>query len=132
MSEPRCERCGRGSALYVCRGCGGRVCGYCLDPTSWLCTNCTSKKEDLPSTQPPILLKTLILIGLIILIVGVALLTISTITQAGSISSVGVVIVGPIPILIGSGPDIMILAPIAVILTVIAITLFLLFQKSPR
>jgi uncharacterized protein (TIGR00304 family) len=47
----------------------------------------------------------------------------------GSVSGGGIILIGPIPIVFGAGPDFLTLLPIAVAITIMAVVLFLLFSR---
>jgi len=70
-------------------------------------------------------LPVLFMIGSLIILVGVALIFISALSGSGSVSGGGVILIGPIPIVFGAGPDFFILLPIAVALTILALAFFL-------
>ncbi|MEM1537359.1 MAG: DUF131 domain-containing protein [Candidatus Nezhaarchaeales archaeon] len=107
-----CEVCDKGFARFVCSGCGRKVCINCFDEAGWLCVKCVERKEvirpvqglkapGLPSIKPLILF----ISAFIIILIGMLLLAASSlIVGTGTFSGGGVIFIGPIPIVIGTGP----------------------------
>ncbi len=73
-----------------------------------------------------------LLLGLTLVFVGVAVLVVASLVLGGSGSVGGVILIGPIPIVFGAGPDAGWLLAISIILTVVSIVLFLLMNKRAR
>ena len=73
-----------------------------------------------------------LLLGIALVFVGIAVLVVASIVLGGSGSVGGIILIGPIPIVFGSGPDAGWLIAISVILTVASITLFLIMNKRSR
>jgi len=64
-----------------------------------------------------------VLIGLIVMVVAAA--------ESGSVSSGGIIFIGPIPIVFGSGPGSQWLVLFVIILAVLTITMFLILSRRP-
>jgi uncharacterized membrane protein len=73
-----------------------------------------------------------LLLGIVLVFVGIAVLVIASIVLGGSGSVGGIILIGPIPIVFGSGPDAGWLIAISVILTVVSVALFLIMNKRSR
>ena len=73
-----------------------------------------------------------LLLGIALVFVGIAVLVVATLVLGGSGSVGGIILIGPIPIVFGSGPDAGWLIAISVILTVASIALFLIMNKRSR
>ena len=73
-----------------------------------------------------------LLLGIALVFVGIAVLVIASIVLGGSASVGGIILIGPIPIFFGSGPDAGWLIIISLILTVASIALFLIMNKRSR
>ena len=73
-----------------------------------------------------------LLLGIVLVVVGIAVLVIATLVLGGSGSVGGIILIGPIPIVFGSGPDAGWLIAISVILTVVSVALFLIMNNRYR
>ncbi len=73
-----------------------------------------------------------LLLGIVLVFVGIAVLVVASIVLGGSGSVGGIILIGPIPIVFGSGPDAAWLIVISLILTVASIVLFLIMNKRFR
>jgi len=71
----------------------------------------------------------LFMIGFIIIFIGVILLFISVLSKGleGEVSAVGIVMIGPIPIIWGGGPHYLELTVIGLIVLVIILAILLMF-----
>jgi uncharacterized membrane protein len=76
-------------------------------------------------------LLTLLLAGISLVFVGIAIIVVASIVL-GSGSVGGVILIGPIPIIFGTGPDALWLILISVILSIISIVLFLVLNRRNR
>jgi uncharacterized membrane protein len=74
----------------------------------------------------------LILLGITLVFVGIAVIIIASIVLGGSGSVGGIILIGPIPIVFGAGPEAVWLIVISVILSVISIVLFLIMNRRVR
>jgi uncharacterized membrane protein len=73
----------------------------------------------------------LLLAGISLVFVGIAVIVVSSIVL-GSGSVGGVILIGPIPIVFGAGPDALWLILVSVVLSVISIVLFLVLNRRAR
>jgi len=73
-----------------------------------------------------------LLLGIALVFVGIAVLVIAPLVLGGSGSVGGIILIGPIPIVFGSGPDAGWLIAISLILTVASITLFFIMNNRSR
>ncbi len=73
-----------------------------------------------------------LLLGITLVFVGLAVLIIASEVLGRSGSVGGVILIGPIPIVFGAGPDAGLLIVISIILTVISIILFLVMNRRNR
>jgi uncharacterized membrane protein len=73
-----------------------------------------------------------LLLGITLVFVGIAVLIVASFVFGGSASVGGVILIGPIPIVFGAGPDTGWLLAISVILTVVSLILFLVMNKRAR
>jgi uncharacterized membrane protein len=73
-----------------------------------------------------------LLLGIVLVFVGIAVLVVASIVLGESGSVGGIILIGPIPIVFGSGPDAAWLIVISLILSVASIILFLIMNKRFR
>ena len=73
-----------------------------------------------------------LLLGIILVFVGIAVLVVASLVFGGSGSVGGVILIGPIPIVFGAGPDAGLLIAISIILTVISIIFFLVMNRRAK
>ena len=73
-----------------------------------------------------------LLFGITLVFVGIAVLVVTSLILGGSESVGGVILIGPIPIVFGSGPSAGWLITISAILTVVSIIFFLVFTRRKR
>jgi uncharacterized membrane protein len=72
----------------------------------------------------------LFIMGIFIIVLGVAvLITAAMLSGSSSASFGGFIFIGPIPIIIGAGPEAPWLTAMAVILTIIGIVVFLIMRR---
>jgi len=87
------------------------------------CTNNGSNKP-----QRPLML---LFLGFFIALLGIVILTITALLTSGSSTSFGIVIfIGPIPIVVGAGPEAQWLILFAIILAVLSIIMFIAMRKQ--
>ena len=79
----------------------------------------------------PSRLWSLVLLGVALVFAGVAVLVIVSVVLGGS-SVGGVILIGPIPIVFGAGPNSGWLIGVVIILTVVSIVLFLVMNRHSR
>ena len=73
-----------------------------------------------------------LLLGIALVFVGIAVLVVASVVLGGSGSVGGVILIGPIPIVFGAGPDAGWLIVVSVILTVVSVVLFLIMNRRQR
>lgn len=71
-------------------------------------------------------------LGVALVFVGIAVIVVASVFFSGSGRVGGVILIGPIPIVFGTGPDAGWLIAIGIILTAISIILFLVVNKRQR
>ncbi|MEM1515159.1 MAG: hypothetical protein QXH24_03820 [Candidatus Bathyarchaeia archaeon] len=130
----RCETCGSETPRYICQECGKAICESCIEPNTWLCINCyrRGKEERLSpldvENRIPITIK-IFFIGFIMTFIGTIILA-STVLFYGAKDSFGLIFfLGPIPIILGVGENLIPLLIVATILTALCITIFIIFMK---
>jgi uncharacterized membrane protein len=74
----------------------------------------------------------LLVLGFVLIFIGIVILVVTTMLSGGSGSVGGVVFIGPIPIVFGSGPDSTWLIIISVILAIATFGLFLVYTRRSR
>ena len=72
-----------------------------------------------------------LLLGIALVLVGIAVLVVASLFLGGG-SVGGVILIGPIPIVLGAGPDAGLLIAISIILTLISIILFLIMNRRVK
>lgn len=73
-----------------------------------------------------------LLLGMILIFVGITVLAVASLMLGGSGSVGGVILIGPIPIIFGSGPDAAWLIMLGVIASVISIVAFIVLNRKIR
>jgi uncharacterized membrane protein len=73
-----------------------------------------------------------IVLGISLVFVGVAVIIAVSALSGGSGSVGGVILIGPIPIVFGAGPDAAWLIVLSVVLTIISIVLFLIMNRRVK
>jgi uncharacterized membrane protein len=73
-----------------------------------------------------------LLLGITFVFVGIAVLALVSVVLGGSGSVGGVILIGPIPIVFGSGPEAGLLIAISIILTVVSVASFLIMNRRTR
>jgi uncharacterized membrane protein len=71
-------------------------------------------------------------LGITLVFAGIAVLVVASVVLGGSGSVGGVILIGPIPIVFGAGPDAGWLIAISIILTVVSLILFLVMNRRAR
>ena len=128
-----CEICSTQEARYVCRRCGKRVCARDFLPERWLCSSCepTASTEALASRSAfPSGLSWIIFASFAMVLLGMILMILASITQGGGVASGGaVILIGPIPIILGGGPESGWLILLGTIITAVTLVAFLLTRR---
>jgi uncharacterized membrane protein len=91
--------------------------------------NETQQETNQQTTKPTATI--LLTAGAIIFVTGLILIITATV-QNSSFSGNGIIIIGPIPITLGSGPNAQWLTLFAVALTALCITATLILQRKPK
>ena len=134
MSAPTCALCGQKLASYICQSCGRAVCSNCFSSPQWSCTSCTGK------TKPPMTplqadsfqfswVSLLFFIAFAAIFVGILLMSLGSLSKLSSVSSGTIILIGPIPIVLGNGPYSLPLIALATGLTVFVIVFFLIMRR---
>jgi uncharacterized membrane protein len=90
----------------------------------------TSKNNDNAMPQKFLML---FIIGFFLTLIGVIILIVATMLYGGSTANVGVLIfIGPIPIVIGVGPQAELMVLCAIILAVLSIIMFLVMRREKQ
>ena len=138
MRAGNCEVCGRRAARYICQECGRGVCQTCLEPHTWLCSDCYNKlRQEVPTLakETSIWLTPfkLFLLGFLLIFVGTIFMIIAAVFLGASVGATIWVLPFP-PIFFGAGPHTypIWLFILAVALTILSITLFLVLRKQRK
>jgi uncharacterized membrane protein len=73
-----------------------------------------------------------LLLGVALVFVGIAVIVVVSVVLGGSGSLGGIILVGPIPIVFGAGPDAGWLIVISIILTAISVISFLILDRRRK
>jgi uncharacterized membrane protein len=88
-------------------------------------------EDDEPDGMPKV--QTLLLGGFFVILVGIIILIVAAVLYGGDSAGVGaIVFIGPIPLVIGTGPNTRWMILFAVILTATTIMMFLIYRKEPK
>ena len=132
----RCEICGNQEARFVCSRCGRRVCLQDFRQGQWVCTTCEpSAQTETPRFRSafPMGLSWIFLASFALLFIGMVVMMIASFTQGhGTTSGGAVILIGPIPIILGSGPESSWLILLAAIITAIMLLASLLARRKMR
>ena len=130
----RCEICGKQEARFVCSRCGRRVCLQDFRQGQWLCTTCEPTAQTEASdfrTAFPMGFSWIFLASFGLVFIGMVVMMIASFTQGrGTTSGGAVILIGPIPILLGNGPESAWLIVLAAIITAIALVASLLARRK--
>jgi uncharacterized membrane protein len=75
----------------------------------------------------------LLLMGFLIVLIGFTLLIVAAVLSGeGSVSFGGFILIGPIPIIFGAGPEAPWLVLFAIMLTVLGVVMFLIMRREVR
>ncbi len=137
MGTRLCELCSKRSARYVCQECSRNVCERCLEPHTWLCTECCERLErEAPRREAKGISPSLpsfmsvFLLGSLLIFAGMVIIMIATVLY-GLPDSLGLIVfIGPIPIVLGAGEYSFWSVILAIILTVLAIAFFIILGKE--
>jgi len=135
MPPPLCAVCGKTPATYICQNCGKPTCSNCIDAASWTCYDCgrkaaTGRGEVGYSQQFQFSLASLLfLVAFAAIFVGTLLIALGSIPNLGTSSAGAVILIGPIPIILGTGPYSFPLIALSVGVTIVAIVFFLVLRR---
>lgn len=71
-------------------------------------------------------------LGVALVFAGIIVIVVASVVLSGSGSVGGVVLIGPVPIVFGAGPDTSWLIGISIILTAVSVVLFLIMSRRQR
>jgi len=135
MPPPLCAVCGTERATYICQNCGRATCSNCIDAASLNCYGCaTSAATRLGEGEYSqrlhfSLASILLMIAFAAIFIGILLVALGSVGNFSSSSTGGVILIGPIPIILGSGPYSIPLIALSVGLTIVALIFFLMFRR---
>jgi uncharacterized membrane protein len=134
VSAPTCELCGQRVASYVCQSCGRAVCDNCFSSPEWSCTACLGRTRATDSESEPMPLQLswlslLFLVAFAAIFVGILLMSLGSLSNLSGASSGAIILLGPIPIVLGNGPYSLPLIVLAAGLTVFAVVFFLVLRR---
>ncbi len=129
-----CEICAIQEARYVCSRCGKRVCARDFLQGRWLCTRCGTvvhAETVEPVSVFPIGLSWIFFASFAMILIGMILMAAASFTRGQGVTSGGaVILIGPIPIILGGGPESGWLILAGVIITVLAIVAFVMARRK--
>ncbi len=131
-----CEICGNREARFVCSRCGRRVCLQDFRQGQWLCTTCEPTAQTEASdfrSAFPMGFSWIFLASLGLVLIGMVVMMVASFTQGhGTTSGGAVILIGPIPIFLGNGPESAWLIVLAAVITAIALVASLLARRKMR
>ena len=71
----------------------------------------------------------LLFLGITLVFVGIFVVFVASVAFGGSGSVGGVILIGPIPIVFGAGPESGLLITVGIVITIISVVLFWVFNK---
>ena len=74
----------------------------------------------------------LLYMGIVLVFIGIAIIVVASVVFGSSGNVSGVILIGPIPIVFGSGSDSGWLIAISVVLTIISLVLFLVINRKAK
>lgn len=74
----------------------------------------------------------LLLLGLALVFIGIAVIIVATVLLDGYGSIGGVILIGPIPIVFGAGPEAGWLIAVGAVITIISLVLFIVLNRRAR
>ncbi len=89
-------------------------------------------EEDSAQTHGADRLQMLFILGFVVIFIGIVILFVAIFSQgfSGSASSGGIILIGPFPIVFGSGPQAPLLILLSSVLTIIAIACFVILKRK--
>jgi uncharacterized membrane protein len=73
-----------------------------------------------------------LLLGIALVFIGIAVIVVVSVVLSGSGSVGGIILIGPIPIVFGAGPDAGWLTVIGIILTAVSVISFLILNRRQK
>lgn len=129
MEAKVCQRCRTlASITYACRHCKRKVCDACFKPEVRACSECYRHLENgRPLQTVPM---KLFLLGFVLIFLGMIFLIASSVLSGDVQITTGIVIfIGPIPIMLGTGPYSIFAILLAAILTVLGVVFLFILRK---
>ncbi len=74
----------------------------------------------------------ILLLGVTLLFAGIAVIVLASVFLSGSGSAGGIILIGPIPIVFGAGPDSVWLITISVIIAILSVVLFIFMSRRVK
>ena len=137
VSRPLCTICGMRPATHVCQVCGRVACDNCIDPVHLVCSECQAK---LTPPSPPLssgtssfpLANWLFFIAFAVIFIGMLLIALGSASNSGQFSGGAIILIGPIPIILGNGPYSVALIVLAGVLTLAGLIFLLVFRRPSQ
>lgn len=130
-----CEVCGKRSARYVCQECGRKVCEVCLEPRTWICSDCYNRlKSEIPTPAVEAFTWStpfkLFLLGFLTIFVGMIVMMIASISLGASAGAMIWILPFP-PVIVGAGPHLYLIwvAVLAVAVVVLGVVVFFALRR---
>jgi len=136
MQIEKCDICGKlTAALHECRVCKCRVCEEHFNPHDGVCSLCHTRlslaNQATEETLMSAALFKLFFLGFFLMFVGIVVLIVAAALQGDTNVSVGLIVfIGPIPIILGAGPNASFALLIALILTIVGFVVFFWLRKT--
>jgi uncharacterized membrane protein len=115
-----CAVCGTQNASHICRDCGRPTCARCFDAAQWRCVNCAAPVQAHVIGGASVAMWFLF-IAFLLIFVGMLLMTLGSSWNTSGVSGGAIILIGPIPIILGSGPYSVPLIVLAAVLTFVAL-----------
>lgn len=135
MQVRTCEICGKRPARYVCQECSRGVCEVCLEPRTWVCSDCYSRlRPEAPSPAVEAFTWStpfkLFFLGFLIIFVGMVVMIIAAIFFGASAGAMIWILPFP-PVIVGAGPYLysVWVAVLAVAVVVLGVVVFFALRK---
>jgi len=137
MGSKLCAVCGKRPARYVCQECGRNVCELCLEPQTWLCSECYKRIErEVPRIETERILPfrlsfmKIFIFSFLLIFIGMVILMIAALISGLTDSFSFLLLIGPIPIVFGTGQYTFWTVVLAIIITIISIVFFIILRKQ--
>lgn len=110
------------------------MCGNCIDQSNWQCSYCmarpTSQNYSAPSQFSTV--TWLFFVAFAAIFIGVLLIAFGSLAGQNGVSGGAVILIGPIPIILGNGPYSLWLIVVAAVVTIASLVFFLFFLFRRR